>query len=1158
MEHYFQSIYKDVLHAYAVATKARAQGFDPDDQVEIPLARNMSERVVGLVSIVAPMIKEAGPQIVERIKTLEEKYGVQDWRVALTISTEVADQNFCTFATKEQAMDIGIRVGIAYVTNGVVSSPLEGFVKLEVRKRKDGGNYVALFFSGPIRSAGGTGASLSVLIGDYVRKHLGYGAYDPTEEEIKRMVTELYDYHEKVTNLQYLPSEDEIRLMVSNLAVQVEGDPSEKYDVSNYKGLDRVNTDKIRNGPCLVIGEGLCQKSAKLHGQLSKWGKSMGLEQWSFLEQFLQLQKEIKSKLGAAKVSADGTKIKPDFTYIKDIVAGRPVLAHPLAPGGLRIRYGRGRNSGFSTDGLHPATMAVLRSYIAIGTQFKVERPGKSTVLSSCDSIEGPIVKLISGEVVFLETFEEAKKVAKDVVEIIYMGDVLVNYGDFFNRKSLLVPPGYCEEWWVQELAAALQTTSTTLAPERLKTLREDFFYIKPTAQEAFQLSLETGVPLHPRYTYHWLSITKEQLELLVKKLQKATKQEEKIVLPLVEDDLKETGVKRVLELLGVPHKYVAKEYLVIEGSWAYALQKSLEGVHFDAEKTLQMLNPKITFRDKNGTTLGCRMGRPEKAKMRKLTGSPQVLFPVGTEGGRMRCFQSALDKQRVTAEFPLMKCTQCHKETIYRSCEHCHIKTQQFYNCTKCGVVSSYPCPCNLKDKNARTTSYKNQSLDISHYFSQALKQSGLPSPPELIKGVKGTSNKDHVPEHLVKGILRAKHTIYVNKDGTIRYDMTEMPLTHFKPKEIGTTLPQLHKLGYLKDIKGDDLTSDDQLLEIKPQDIILPHSDESLDEGSQDVLFKIANFVDDLLIHLYGLDPYYKLKKKEDLIGHLVVGLAPHISAGMVGRIIGFSKTQGFLAHPSYHSALRRDCDGDEACILLLTDMLLNFSRHYLPTHRGSTQDAPLVLSSKLIPKEIDDMVYDLDVAWQYPLALYHNALEYKEPTSVKISRMGDYLGTPRQYEGFGFTHPTDDINHGVRCSAYKSLPTMVEKVYGQMDLAEKIRAVDQTDVARLVIERHFIRDLKGNLRKFSSQQFRCVDCNMKYRRPPMAGQCWKCQGKILFTISEGSIIKYLEISLKLAEKYNVSPYLKQNLELTKMRIESIFGREEDKQEGLVKWFG
>ncbi|HII88644.1 TPA: hypothetical protein HA253_03550, partial [Candidatus Woesearchaeota archaeon] len=70
-----------------------------------------------------------------------------------------------------------------------------------------------------------------------------------------------------------------------------------------------------------------------------------------------------------------------------------------------------------------------------------------------------------------------------------------------------------------------------------------------------------------------------------------------------------------------------------------------------------------------------------------------------------------------------------------------------------------------------------------IAEYFQAALKKTGLTSYPDLIKGVRGTSNKDHIPENLVKGILRAKHDIYVNKDGTTRYDMSEIPITHFKP---------------------------------------------------------------------------------------------------------------------------------------------------------------------------------------------------------------------------------------------------------------------------------------------------------------------------------------------------------------------------------------
>ncbi|MEK6808310.1 MAG: HDIG domain-containing metalloprotein, partial [Nanoarchaeota archaeon] len=181
-----------------------------------------------------------------------------------------------------------------------------------------------------------------------------------------------------------------------------------------------------------------------------------------------------------------------------------------------------------------------------------------------------------------------------------------------------------------------------------------------------------------------------------------------------------------------------------------------------------------------------------------------------------------------------------------------------------------------------------------------------------------------------------------------------------------------------------------------------------------------------------------------------------------------------------------------------------------------------------------------------------------KYKMPREVKIRQVSDLLKTENHYGPIGFTHNLDDINVGVRCSAYKILPTMEEKLKAQMDIAEKIRAIDEADVARLVIEKHFIRDTKGNLRKFSQQQFRCSQCNEKYRRPPLIGKCLKCGQRIIFTVTEGSITKYLEPAISLAKKYNLPEYLKQNLELTKLNIECIFGKERDKQIELRKWFG
>ena len=253
-----------------------------------------------------------------------------------------------------------------------------------------------------------------------------------------------------------------------------------------------------------------------------------------------------------------------------------------------------------------------------------------------------------------------------------------------------------------------------------------------------------------------------------------------------------------------------------------------------------------------------------------------------------------------------------------------------------------------------------------------------------------------------------------------------------------------------------------------------------------------------------------------------------------------------------------MRRDCDGDEAAVMLLMDMLLNFSRHFLPSHRGGTQDAPLVLNARLRAGEVDDMIFDVDVHTSLPLAFYRAAEQEKMPSDIKLEQVRNRLGGDREFVDLGYMYETDDINEGPMCSSYKTLPTMHDKVEKMMILCRKIRAVDVQDVARLVIERHFIRDTRGNLRKFSMQVFRCVGCNEKYRRPPLTGKCTRCGGKLIFTISEGSVLKYMQPAMNLALEFSVSPYLLENLELNQMYIESIFGREKEKQEALQKWFG
>ena len=698
-----------------------------------------------------------------------------------------------------------------------------------------------------------------------------------------------------------------------------------------------------------------------------------------------------------------------------------------------------------------------------------------------------------------------------------------------------------------------------------LKKMIEDPFYTKPDAFTAIQIALHLGVPLHPRFTYHWNNASSSQFHAIVRLLKdvKIEKYEDaihKLIFP------SEAEAKRGFEVIGVPHIQASNEFIVLEKEHAQAFAAifNLQKAGFDIQEKmdssinktpLEIVNSISPFviRDKSGTFIGARMGRPEKAKMRKLTGSPHVLFPVGEEGGKLRSFQSALLEKKITADFSVFFCPRCNQETPFSVCEECHEKAKQAYYCHACGIIHTPDCP-----KHGRAQVHRNYPLDISRHFTKALSHIGFKTYPDIIKGVKGTSNENHIPEHLAKGILRAHHEIYVNKDGTTRYDMTQLAITHFKPFEIRTPVARLIELGYTHDIHGNPLETEDQVIELRPQDVILPSCPQSPDEGADKVLYRVAMFIDSLLKKLYGLPPFYRLKSEPDLVGHLVIALAPHTSAAIIARIIGFSKTQGFYAHPFLHAATRRDCDGDEASVILLLDALINFSRHFLPRNLGSTQDTPLVITSHLIPAEVDDMVFDIDIAWKYPLEFYEDTFKHKMPWQIKIEQIGSRLHTINQYENMGFTHPTTDMNSGVKCSAYKTLPSMEEKLKGQMELAEKIRAVDASDVAGLVIEKHFLPDIRGNLRKFSQQEFRCVKCNEKYRRPPLAGKCTRCSGQLLFSVSEGSIIKYLEPAMSLGRKYMVSPYLTQTLELTKRHVDGVFGKEKEHQEGLGRWFG
>lgn len=1132
MHEYFNELESRLKEAIEIANKARARGGDPRPFVEIPLAKDLADRVENLIGIQGVAVK---------IRELETKMSREE--AALEIGKQVAEGNVGSFPTKKDAVDAAIRVSMAVLTEGVVAAPLEGIDKVDLGKNDDGSQYIRIFYSGPIRSAGGTAQALSVLVGDYVRHGIGIDRYKPREEEVERYVEELMLY-KRVAGLQYTPSEDEIRLIVRNCPVCIDGDPTEEAEVEGHRDLERIATNRVRGGMCLVLAEGLALKAPKVKKHVNK----LKMSGWDWLETLIG-----GAKSGESAEDEQKNKIKPKDKYIRDLIAGRPVFSHPSRPGGFRLRYGRSRNTSFASAGISPASMVLLDDFITNGTQLKVERPGKAAAMSAVDSIEGPTVRLFSGDLIRIDDIKEAYEIRPQVEVIVDIGEILINYGDFLENNHPLMPSPYVFEWWLYDYEA--------VCPENIP--EEDLK--NPSAALALRLAGEYNVPLHPKFTYLWHDINLNEFEALRKFVAekgvflKGELDGEGILKLPLEASLKD-GIKSVLEKLLVLHR-VKEGEILIEEAFPFVLCLGLDdslkerASMPDTDNMVEAAGVLSGFKvyPRAPSRIGARMGRPEKSDLRKMSPAAQVLFPISNAGGMTRNLVSASDYTscmnakigEIEVELGKRECPACGKETYFWRCE-CGEFTNPKLSCSRCkiDVRGAETCPkCGKK-----LTSISNVKLDFRSIYKQAFENVGEREKMDMIKGVKRLMNGQMTPEPLEKGILRAKHGVYIFKDGTIRYDMSDIPLTHIRADELGITAAKLRELGYTEDIYGKPLERNDQVVCLKVQDLVISY------DGAEYML-RTAKYVDELLVKYYKVQPYYNAETIQDIVGTLLIGLAPHTSAGVLGRLVGFTKASVGYAHPFFHASKRRNCDGDEDCIMLLMDGILNFSRSYLPDKRGGKMDAPLVLTTRIDPKEVDKEAHNIDVPARYPLEFYRATQEIKNPTEIEsiMDLVSSRLGKPEQYEHFMFTHDTSDIAAGPLNSSYKTLGSMIDKMEAQLSLANRIRAVDAPDVAERVLKSHFLPDLIGNLRSFSRQRMRCIKCGEKFRRPPLTGACPKCGGNVILTVHEGAVRKYLEISKEIGERYGVSSYTRQRIELLDYDICSLFENHKVKQLGL-----
>jgi len=1126
---YTAALEERLQQLHEIAKKAREKHLDPVAHPEIDIARDLAGLVEGLVG---------PPGVAESIRQLSKTMPREE--LAFKVAEEIVYGKFGHFQA-QAAAEQAVRTALAILTEGITAAPLQGVARVAIKENLDKSKYLAVYFAGPIRSAGGTDQALTLVVADFVRRLLGLDRYKPLPDEIARFLEELRLYERSVGRFQYKVSDDELKNALELLPVEITGIESDQVEVSSFRNLPRIETNRVRGGALRVVNDGVIGRSTKAWTVIDK----LGIEGWDWLKKVRQIQE------------------KKSVGFMEDVIAGRPVFSFPSRFGGFRLRYGRARNTGLAALGVHPVTMLVLQRFMAAGTQLRIEAPGKAGVVLPVDSIETPIVRLKDGSVVrvSLENFENIKD---QIDRVLFVGDILVSYGDFLYNNMQLYPAGITEEWWTEELKATIQqrfngnvqeaASQLQMSPSRLNGLITDGSATSISGHEALTWSSSLHVPLHPCYTYFWESLSTEEFHDLRSWLRGSVADVANNAVCKISGDNDER-VKKLLEKLCVPHCLKDHKITILDDHaevFATCLGLNTPDMKCDessdVHRMIQELSG-IVVRGKAPVFIGARMGRPEKAKRREMRPVVHALFPVGLSGGTHRNLIDAMGKGSVSVDLVRRRCPVCRELTFRELCPKCSVETVIETICPQCKrVVKEDTCPA----CGGPARSYERQLVDLRQMMNDACERLNV-SLPDPVKGVKGLMNETKTSEILEKGILRARHNLSVYKDGTIRFDATNAPLTHFKPSEVGATVEKLREMGYLHDRHGEPLTQPTQICELKVQDIIMPRK-------CAEYFLHVASFVDELLEKVYGLQAYYDVKNVDDLIGHLIIGLAPHTSVGILGRVIGFTDLSLCYAHPLWHSAKRRDCDGDEDTLMLALDTILNFSKVYLPAQIGGIMDAPLFIIPAVNPLEVQRQAHEVDVASVYPLEFYEKTLQRVSPHSVRdlIDIVEHRLGLESQFEGYGYTTPVSDINMGNAESMYKKLSRMLDKLNAQLSLAEKIDAVDARRVAWKVLTTHFMRDIAGNLRAFSTQGFRCKNCNKKFRRIPLKGKCPDCGGALTLTVYRGGIEKYLDAAEHLIRKYNLPPYYSQRLVMVREEINSLFEGKKPKQISLKDFVG
>jgi len=346
--------------------------------------------------------------------------------------------------------------------------------------------------------------------------------------------------------------------------------------------------------------------------------------------------------------------------------------------------------------------------------------------------------------------------ISKSILSILFLGDILVSFGEFVENNKALAPSGFVEEWWVNLLNKSIKDYNIAtklfkqlkIDREKINSFLNDPFVNIPTIDEAIHLSRNLLIPLHPSYTHFWDNTTAEEIAQLKQEIMNSDFKIQDSGELIIEKP--HIDVKKILEKAVVPHELdgqrivipkgrIIYECLDLKNNWDSPKKNALGHEYISQMSGIEILPKAPSF-------IGARMGRPEKAKPREMRPIVHTLFPIGLSGGpRRNIVEAAKNNTIMSVDIEKRFCSTCNEFTYTNLCIKCGKKTVLKRFCPKCG--KSYEikqCPqCNIE-----TVTHEKRPVNVRSLLELATKKLGMSAPPDVVKGVRGMTSDTKKPE--------------------------------------------------------------------------------------------------------------------------------------------------------------------------------------------------------------------------------------------------------------------------------------------------------------------------------------------------------------------------------------------------------------------------